>query len=102
MPPDSDRYYGFSYFAVQLNELLESEKEQLPCTDCRFRPDQQMLENGNVQDADAEKKRVEQVMVVNTLGIRTTKLGWCYCSIFAVLFAFFYFIHVQLLDQFRF
>lgn len=62
MPPDSESYYGFSYFAIQLNELLDNERNQLPCTDCRFRPDQRLLENGEVDGAEAEKKRVEQVM----------------------------------------
>ncbi len=61
MPPNSDQYYGFSYFAMELNELLEGHREELPCNDCRFRPDQQMLENGHVQEAESEKRRVEQV-----------------------------------------
>lgn len=61
MPPDSEQYYGFSYFAIELNELLEGQKDELPCTDCRFRPDQQLLENGRVQEAESEKRRVEQV-----------------------------------------
>ncbi len=61
MPLDSEQYYGFSYFAMQLNECLEEEKELLPLTDCRFRPDQRLLENGCLQEAEQEKKRVEQV-----------------------------------------
>ena len=40
MPPDSDKYYGFSQFAIELNELKESESSFLPRTDSRFRPDQ--------------------------------------------------------------
>ena len=61
MPSNNEEYYGFSYFAIGLNELLEKQKDELPCTDCRFRPDQRLLENGCVQEADAEKRRVEQV-----------------------------------------
>ena len=61
MPADSEEHYGFSYFAIELNELLESQKDELPCTDCRFRPDQTLLENGRVQEAESEKRRVEQV-----------------------------------------
>ena len=61
MPPNSEQYYGLSYFALQLNELLEKEEGQLPCTDCRFRPDQRLLEDGHVKEAEAEKRRVEQV-----------------------------------------
>ena len=40
MPTDHDRYYCFSEFAMQLNELEEGTEEVLPPTDCRFRPDQ--------------------------------------------------------------
>ena len=62
MPENNEQYYGFGYFAIQLNELLESQKTELPCTDCRFRPDQRLLEDGSVQDAEEEKRRVEQVI----------------------------------------
>ena len=37
-------YYGFSRFAIELNEVLESERGYLPSTDTRFRPDQRYLE----------------------------------------------------------
>ncbi len=63
MPPDSENYYDFSYYAIELNELLESQRDELPCTDCRFRPDQRLLENGRVQEAESEKIRVEQVHI---------------------------------------
>lgn len=67
MPPDSEQYYGLSYFALQLNELLEEEGGMLPSTDCRFRPDQRLLENGCVKEAESEKRRVEQVCLTNSL-----------------------------------
>ena len=41
-------YYGFSRFAIELNEILESERGYLPCTDTRFRPDQRYLEVRNL------------------------------------------------------
>lgn len=44
LPADSSLYYGFSRFAIELNEILDNEKEILPVTDTRFRPDQRMLE----------------------------------------------------------
>ncbi len=44
LPADSQLFYGFSRFAVELNELLDNEKELLPHTDTRFRPDQRLLE----------------------------------------------------------
>jgi hypothetical protein len=44
LPDDSALYYGFSRFAIELNEILISEKKFLPKTDTRFRPDQRYLE----------------------------------------------------------
>ena len=34
----------FCRFAIELNEILESERSHLPKTDTRFRPDQRALE----------------------------------------------------------
>ena len=36
-------------FAIELNETLPNEKNKLPCTDTRFRPDQRLLEEGQVR-----------------------------------------------------
>lgn len=60
MPTDYELYYGFSRFAVELNEIFPELKELLPPTDARFRPDQRYLEEGNVQMAAAEKQRIEE------------------------------------------
>ncbi|XP_053351589.1 oxysterol-binding protein-related protein 1 [Clarias gariepinus] len=59
-PGNSAQYYAFSTFAMQLNELEEDMKENLPITDCRLRPDIRALENGDIDLAGAEKKRVEE------------------------------------------
>ena len=40
MPEDSDQYYGFNQFAIQLNGFEEGMRDKLPPTDSRFRPDQ--------------------------------------------------------------
>ena len=61
MPEDCEQYFSFGQFAIELNELEEGLKDKLPQTDCRFRPDQRLLEEGFVQEAGAEKHRVEQV-----------------------------------------
>nr|CAB3264583.1 oxysterol-binding protein-related protein 6 [Phallusia mammillata] len=61
MPPDYDRYYGFTRFAVELNELEEHEINMLPRTDTRLRPDQRALEDGDIPLAEKEKQRVEQL-----------------------------------------
>lgn len=57
---DAERYYGFSTFAVQLNETTALENGSIPRTDSRLRPDQLALERGDVDEAEAEKKRVEE------------------------------------------
>ena len=40
MPPDSEQYYGFNQFAIQLNGFEQGMRQKLPQTDSRFRPDQ--------------------------------------------------------------
>lgn len=57
---DPERYYGFSTFAVELNEVSSIEEGFLPLSDSRLRPDQLALENGDVESAEILKKRVEE------------------------------------------
>lgn len=40
MPPHFEIYYGFTRFAIELNELTGDMVNWLPITDTRFRPDQ--------------------------------------------------------------
>ncbi|XP_050388656.1 oxysterol-binding protein-related protein 6 isoform X1 [Patella vulgata] len=61
MPVDHELYYGFTRFAIELNELDHDQARFLPPTDSRFRPDQRMLEEGQVQEAEYEKSRIEQL-----------------------------------------
>ena len=44
LPVDANLHYGFSRFAIELNEMLPKERSRLPRTDTRFRPDQRALE----------------------------------------------------------
>ena len=44
LPVDANIHYGFSRFAIELNEILPKERPKLPRTDTRFRPDQRSLE----------------------------------------------------------
>jgi len=60
-PPTAQQYYGFTSFAMTLNEITSNIEPYLPPTDSRFRPDQRALEEGRVDDADAEKLRVEEL-----------------------------------------
>ncbi|XP_042332585.1 oxysterol-binding protein-related protein 6 isoform X3 [Sceloporus undulatus] len=61
MPTNYERYYGFTRFAIELNELDPALKDLLPRTDARFRPDQRLLEEGNLEAAAAEKQRIEEL-----------------------------------------
>ncbi|XP_068924588.1 oxysterol-binding protein-related protein 6 isoform X1 [Petaurus breviceps papuanus] len=61
MPTNYELYYGFTRFAIELNELDPVLKELLPPTDARFRPDQRFLEEGHLEAAAAEKQRVEEL-----------------------------------------
>lgn len=55
-----DRLYYFSKFALQLNNLTPSLKSKIAPTDCRLRPDQRALENGDLTFANSEKIRLEE------------------------------------------
>ncbi|XP_062278166.1 oxysterol-binding protein-related protein 3 [Scomber scombrus] len=61
MPVDHEQYYGFTKFAIELNELDPSLKLLLPPTDTRLRVDQRLLEEGNLEDAEEQKQRIEQL-----------------------------------------
>ncbi|XP_033266688.1 oxysterol-binding protein-related protein 7 isoform X4 [Orcinus orca] len=61
MPPNYERNFGFTQFALELNELTAELKRSLPSTDTRLRPDQRYLEEGNIQAAEAQKRRIEQL-----------------------------------------
>lgn len=59
-PPHAQSYYGFSKFAVELNEITSLETDATAPTDSRLRPDQRALEDGDVDAAEEIKKRVEE------------------------------------------
>ncbi|KAJ0055149.1 hypothetical protein NL108_011183 [Boleophthalmus pectinirostris] len=61
MPEEHEQYYGFTQFAVELNELDAALRPLLPPTDTRFRPDQRLLEEGNTEGAEEQKQRIEQL-----------------------------------------
>ncbi|KAJ7541570.1 hypothetical protein O6H91_10G065400 [Diphasiastrum complanatum] len=52
--------YNLTSFAIAMNELTPGLKEKLPPTDSRLRPDQRHLENGEYEQANSEKLRLEQ------------------------------------------
>ncbi|XP_054477087.1 oxysterol-binding protein-related protein 3 isoform X3 [Anoplopoma fimbria] len=61
MPEDLEQYYGFTKFAIELNELDPSLKLLLPTTDTRLRVDQRLLEEGDLEAAEEQKQRLEQL-----------------------------------------
>ncbi|XP_050011420.1 oxysterol-binding protein-related protein 3 isoform X4 [Alexandromys fortis] len=61
MPKGYEQYYGFTQFALELNEMEPLSRSLLPPTDTRFRPDQRLLEEGNIEEAEVQKQRIEQL-----------------------------------------
>ncbi|XP_039592329.1 oxysterol-binding protein-related protein 3-like [Polypterus senegalus] len=61
MPRDFEQYYGFTKFALELNEMDAAMKLLLPPTDTRYRIDQRLLEEGNTDAAEVQKQRIEQL-----------------------------------------
>ncbi|KAK9766384.1 Oxysterol-binding protein 3 [Basidiobolus ranarum] len=59
--PSSSEMYGFTQFAMELNEITPDIADKLPQTDTRLRPDQKLFEHGKVDEAEEEKLRVEQL-----------------------------------------
>jgi len=60
-PHDASRYYGFTYFAASLNGISPTESPDLPNTDSRRRPDQRLMEEGKLEEAESEKHRIEEL-----------------------------------------
>lgn len=58
--PDAAKVYGFTVFAAALNQITEIEENHLPATDSRLRPDQQALEQNEVDNAERLKARLEE------------------------------------------
>ena len=54
--PGAEKYYNFSRFSCELNEP----EEGVAPTDSRLRPDQRLLEEGRMDEANREKLRLEE------------------------------------------
>ncbi|KAK4144288.1 putative oxysterol binding protein [Dichotomopilus funicola] len=52
--------YGLTTFAASLNEITALEKGKLPPTDCRLRPDQRLAEQGELDEAEEWKVKLEE------------------------------------------
>jgi oxysterol-binding protein-related protein 3/6/7 len=54
------KHYGMTSFAATLNEITEIEDNKLSPTDSRLRPDQRALEQGDHEEAEELKARLEE------------------------------------------
>nr|XP_014337943.1 PREDICTED: LOW QUALITY PROTEIN: oxysterol-binding protein-related protein 1-like [Bos mutus] len=59
-PPNSAQMYNFTSFAMVLNEVDKEMESVIPKTDCKLRPDIRAMENGEIDQASEEKKRLEE------------------------------------------
>lgn len=57
---DAVKRYGYTSFAATLNEITSVESEALPPTDSRLRPDQRLVEEGEIDEAERLKARLEE------------------------------------------
>jgi len=60
-PKNALDFYGFTAWGITLNEVTPDLKDELPTTDSRNRPDVRALEEGNLDRAEAEKERLEEL-----------------------------------------
>ena len=58
-PTNSEYFYNFSLFAMQLNMLSDELKTKLPHTDSRLRPDMRYYEDGDMTNAALWKDKLE-------------------------------------------
>ena len=63
-PLNSAQMYNFTSFAMVLNEVDKEMESMLPKTDCRLRPDIRAMENGEMDQASEEKKRLRETQGV--------------------------------------
>ncbi|KAG5672036.1 hypothetical protein PVAND_002198 [Polypedilum vanderplanki] len=56
-PSDSHKYYNFTIFACQLNEI----ENNVAPSDSRNRPDQRLMEDGLWEESNKEKFRLEEI-----------------------------------------
>ena len=86
LPEEAQLYYGFSRFAMELNEVTAVEKDKLPPTDARYRPDQRALEEGRIAEAENVKLGLEQAQRDRRRQrdhgqVRQSLLFWLYCCL---------------------
>ncbi|KAI1344738.1 Oxysterol-binding protein-domain-containing protein [Xylariaceae sp. FL0016] len=58
--PNAPNTYGLTTFAASLNEITPIEKDRIPPTDSRLRPDQRLAEEGKLDEAETWKVNLEE------------------------------------------
>lgn len=58
--PNAAKHYGFTSFAATLNQVTAIEDSKIPSTDTRLRPDQRALEDGDFDQAEEIKVKLEE------------------------------------------
>ncbi|CUV05656.1 unnamed protein product [Cryptosporidium hominis] len=69
-PFQSEKFFGFAEMTFELNEIspqydINIPGVNMPCTDSRYRPDQRAYENGHIEWAIKEKRRLEEKQRAN-------------------------------------
>ncbi|KAK4057120.1 Oxysterol-binding protein 3 [Microbotryomycetes sp. JL221] len=59
-PSNPEKYYGFTKFGTELNEITDVEKGKMAPSDSRLRPDQSAMERGDIDSAEDLKKQLEE------------------------------------------
>lgn len=75
-PPNADKQYNFTRFAIQSNYLVENMVTKLPPTDSRFRPDMRAYEYGDCKLAGEHKKRLEETQRARRKKMDDEKSEW--------------------------
>ncbi|KAI5289187.1 hypothetical protein KEM54_004259 [Ascosphaera aggregata] len=70
------KHWGYTQFAASLNEITSTEKNRIPPTDSRLRPDQRALEEGNVDGAEELKEKLEVAQRVRRRDMETKGETW--------------------------
>ncbi|KAL9103407.1 MAG: hypothetical protein Q9163_001546 [Psora crenata] len=76
LPLDASKRYGFTAFASSLNEVTSQEKDKLPPTDSRLRPDQRAAEDGDIDQAELLKVKLEEVQRQRRKAMEEQGIEW--------------------------
>lgn len=73
---NAPKHYGLTKFAASLNEIGEVEHGKLPPTDSRFRPDQRAIEEGDNEQAEGLKARLEEAQRKRRAELESAQQEW--------------------------